>query len=105
MAERPRPNILTACAPVMVAVGVSVVLLGAGAPPPDPREAAGVFPPWWSRAAVFAAAGEAGLVRDLGGLPFIVTVRDPGGRAPERLRQAGALFVVAPAGTAVCISS
>jgi hypothetical protein len=98
------PISLSVLAPVAIAVATSAVLLIAGAPPPDGHDAAGVFPPWWSRAAVFAAASQAGAVRDLGGVPFIVTVRDLGGRAPQRLRQAGALFIVAPAGTAACAS-
>jgi len=90
--------------PPLVTAGVAVVLLAAGSVSPDPREAAGVFPPWWSREAVFSAAGQAGVIRDLGAAPFIVTVRASDGRAAQRLRQAGALFIVAPAGSAACSS-
>lgn len=93
-----------ALAPALVAVATSAVLLIAGSPPADARDAAGVFPPWWDRTAVFAAASQAGVVRDLGAVPFIVTVRDQSGHAAQRLRTAGALFIVAPAGSAACIS-
>ncbi|MBI1198331.1 MAG: hypothetical protein GC203_10755 [Phenylobacterium sp.] len=88
----------------LIGLSSAVLLVVTGAPPPDPHEAAGVFPPWWSRGRVFAAAGEAGAVRDLGAVPFIVVVRDPEGRAPQRLRRAGALFSVSPAGTAACLN-
>ncbi|WP_296595139.1 hypothetical protein [Phenylobacterium sp.] len=84
-----------------VALVTAVVLLAASRAP-DPHVAAGVFPPWWSRSAVVAAAAQAGVIRDLGAAPFIVVVRDPEGRAQARLRQAGALFSVGPAGSAVC---
>jgi hypothetical protein len=88
----------------LIAIASAVLLVATGAPPSDPHDAAGVFPPWWSRSRVFAAAGEAGAIRDLGAAPFIVVVRDPQGRAPERLRRAGALFSVSPAGVAACLN-
>ena len=92
-------------APALVTVVTSAFLLVAGSPPPaDARDAAGVFPPWWDRTVVFSAASQAGVVRDLGAVPFIVTVRDQSGHAAQRLRAAGALFIVAPAGSAACIS-
>ena len=89
---------------VAAAVVSAAVLVATGSRAPDAREAAGVFPPWWGRSAVIAAAGQAGAIRDLGAVPFIVVVRDPGGQAARRLREAGALFTVAPAGAAICIS-
>ncbi|MBJ7410207.1 MAG: hypothetical protein JHD15_07555 [Phenylobacterium sp.] len=92
-----------------VALGVSLVtvlataaVLLAASRTPDPYVAAGVFPPWWTRTAVIAAAGQAGSIRDLGAAPFIVVVRDPEGRVQARLRAAGALFSVGPAGSAAC---
>lgn len=84
-----------------VALATAAVLLAASRAP-DPHVAAGVFPPWWSRSAVVAAAAHAGAIRDLGAVPFIVVVRDPAGRAQARLRQAGALFSVGPAGSTAC---
>lgn len=84
-----------------VALTTAVVLLLASRTP-DPYVAAGVFPPWWTRSAVIAAAARAGPIRDLGAAPFIVVVRDPGGRVQARLREAGALFSVGPAGSAAC---
>ncbi len=85
------------------AIGVfsAAVLLGASRSP-DPTEAAGVFPPWWSRQAVLSAAGRAGVIRDLGAVPFIVVIHDPAGQAQARLRAAGALFSVGPAGSFAC---
>jgi len=87
----------------LVAVATAGVMLVAGAPrPTDGREAAGVFPPWWTAGRVMAAAGQAGVIRQLGGAPFVIVVHDPAGRAPQRLRQAGALFSVAPTGALFC---
>lgn len=86
----------------LIAVASAGVLVVAGSPPVDRREAAGVFPPWWASGDVLAAAGQAGAIRQLGGVPFIVVVHDPAGRAPERLRDAGALFAVAPSGALFC---
>lgn len=73
-----------------------------GARPLDPHEAAGVFPPWWSREASLVAATEAGAVLAVGTLPFIVIVRTPAPDAPARLRAAGALFSIHPEGVAPC---
>lgn len=91
-------------APAGLALASAILLLATGSRSPDAREAAGVFPPWWSRHQVMQAAAAAGQVRDLGAAPFIIVIRDPEGRAAEKLRRAGALFSVAPAGSAVCVS-
>lgn len=99
-----RDVVIGSVASGLIGLTSAALLVTTGAPPIDPHEAAGVFPPWWSRNRVFAAAGAAGVVRDLGAVPFIVVVRDPGGRAPERLQEAGALFSVSPAGTAACLN-
>lgn len=85
-----------------VALTSAAVLAVAGSGASDGRQAAGVFPPWWDSSAVFSAASQAGSVRSLGTLPFIVVVRAPEGRVRERLRRAGALFTVAPPGSADC---
>jgi hypothetical protein len=100
---RPR-NLQTYGLACVLALGSAIVLVATGSRASDGREAAGVFPPWWPAARVISAAAAAGDVRDLGAVPFIVTVRDPGGRAVERLRQSGALFAVAPAGSSTCAS-
>ena len=81
---------------------MSAVVLLASSRAPDPTVAAGIFPPWWSHEAVLAAAGQAGVIRDLGAVPFIVVIRDPAGQAQTRLRDAGALFSVGPAGSFAC---
>jgi len=86
----------------LIAVATAGVLVVAGSPPVDSREAAGVFPPWWTPGEVMAAAGAAGAIRQLGGVPFIIVVHDPTGRVSERLRDAGALFAVAPSGALFC---
>lgn len=69
---------------------------------PDPTLAAAVFPPWWTRDQVVAAADRAGGLVDFGSVSFVVTVRDPTGQAQSRLRQAGALFSLPPGGLIVC---
>lgn len=89
-------------AAVAAAVAMSAGVLFVAAAPADPHEAAGVFPPWWNEAATLSAAGRAGAVVGVGALPFIVVVRDPTGRAPSRLRAAGALFSLDARGLAGC---
>lgn len=98
----PSQVILASALSGAIAAASAVVLVVAGSPPQDRREAAGVFPPWWSPGQVLAAAGDAGAIRQLGGVPFVIVVHDPSGRAPERLRRAGALFSVAPDGALFC---
>lgn len=101
MTSKVRESLL-ACA-LCGGIGVmSAGVLLAGSRAPDPTEAAGVFPPWWSQDAVLAAAGQAGVIRDLGAVPFIVVIHDPAGRAQARLQAAGALFSVGPAGSFAC---
>lgn len=85
-----------------IAVASAAVLVVAGPRSGAAHDAAGVFPPWWSRSQVFVAAAGAGDVRSLGTLPFIVVVRDPDGAAQARLRAAGALFSVSPPGASDC---
>lgn len=104
MPPRPGHKLADVAAPLGLAAASAIVLLATGSRSPDAREAAGVFPPWWSRSQVMQAAAAAGQVRDLGAAPFIIVIRDPEGRAAEKLRHAGALFSVAPAGSAVCAS-
>jgi hypothetical protein len=85
-----------------VGLAMSGVVIAVGAAPSDPREAAGVFPPWWPPARSLDAAAQAGAVLAVGAAPFIVIVRDPGGRAPARLRAAGALLSLDAHGLAAC---
>lgn len=101
MSTTVRDSLLASAICGAIGLLTAAVLLGSSKIP-DPAEAAGVFPPWWSQQAVMAAAAKAGVIRDFGAVPFIVVVRDPEGRAQARLRQAGALFSVAPSGTALC---
>lgn len=84
------------------AVGLSFVVLASATAPADAHEAAGVFPPWWAESEALAAASRAGAVQGVGALPFIVSIRDPGGRAARRLRTAGALFTIDPQGLLAC---
>lgn len=104
MTTKPGFKLADAAAPAGLALASAVVLLATGSRSPDAGEAAGVFPPWWSRSQVMQAAAGAGQVRDLGAAPFIIVIRDPDGQAAEKLRRAGALFSVAPSGSAVCAS-
>jgi hypothetical protein len=92
-------SVATAAAAV---AATSVVVVAAAAAPADSRDAAGVFPPWWSQAEALSAASRAGAVLAVGAAPFIVIVRDPAGRAPARLRAAGALFQLDATGLAGC---
>jgi hypothetical protein len=86
---------------LMAIVGVgSMVMLEAR--PADPHEAAGVFPPWWSRRAVVVAASQAGRIVSAGRAPFIIIVRAPQGDVAARLAKSGALFSIDPAAALGC---
>jgi len=76
--------------------------VGFGLGPRDAREAAGVFPPWWSPAQVLAAASAAGPVSAASRQPFVVVVRAPAGDVATRLRRAGALLVLDPGLARAC---
>ena len=95
----PRSSLVFAGLVAMAGVAAATLL---GARPLDPREAAGVFPPWWGREAALVAASDAGSVLAVGALPFIVIVRSDQGDAPSRLRKAGALFSIDPGRVAPC---
>lgn len=87
---------------VAIALASVIALPVLAAAPRDPHHAAGVFPPWWSQAAVLEAASGAGAVLSVGQVPFIVVVRAETGDVPDRLRQAGALFSIDPSQAVAC---
>ena len=64
---------------------------------------AAVFPPWWSAADVFAAAASAGaaIVR-VGGVASVLVVQPAARDGLQRLRDAGAWFVVNPQAVGAC---
>ena len=97
----PAPHSSLVFAGLVAMAGVAAATL-LGARPLDPREAAGVFPPWWGREAALVAASDAGSVLAVGALPFIVIVRSDQGDASVRLRKAGALFSIDPGRVAPC---
>lgn len=71
--------------------------------PSDPRRVAAVFPPWWSAAAVLAAASDAGQVAAAGRLPFIVAVTSEREDLPQVIRAAGAILVFDQDGSSLCL--
>jgi hypothetical protein len=91
-----------------VALGVSGALLGlfaavaVEAQPRTPGRVAAIFPPWWSSARIFGAAGTAGDIAGAGGAPFIVILRGDPAQLSERAREAGALLLLDPALAGVC---
>lgn len=92
-------------APAAGLFAVSLLVLPAlSQPKPDPNVVAGVFPPWWSAAQVMEAAGQAGAIIRLGGLPFIVVVRSEAGDAAARLAASGSLFTLDPLSLAGCLA-
>lgn len=95
----PLPSLVFAGLIALAGVIAAVVL---GDRPADPHIAAGVFPPWWSRQATFAAAAKAGDVVAAGAAPFILVVRSGQDDASVRLRRAGALFSIDPGRAAPC---
>lgn len=96
-----------------VALGAAGVLLSlfaaiaVDAQPRTPGRVAAVFPPWWSPAQIFGAAGSAGDIAGAGGAPFIVILRvsaddlEPSNLS-RRAREAGALLLLDPALAGAC---
>jgi len=78
-----------------------VVPLLAVQPARDGDDLAAVFPPWWNPARVALAAMQGGAVAGYGGAGFVVLV--PRG-VPDRLREAGAWFVLPAAVLGGCAS-
>lgn len=91
-----------------VALGVAAALLGllgavaVEAQPRTPGRVAAVFPPWWSPAQIFGAAGTAGDIAGAGGASFIVILRGDPAQLSERAREAGAWLLLDPALAGVC---
>jgi hypothetical protein len=81
---------------------VWIVALTLRADPADTVVAV-VFPPWWNAARVFAAAASAGaaIVR-VGGISSVLVVQPAARDGLERLRDAGAWFVVNPQAVGAC---
>jgi hypothetical protein len=63
---------------------------------------AAFFPPWWSAARAFEAAGSAGQVSQVGALSTILIVHSTERDLGARLREAGAWLVVNPIDLASC---
>ncbi|EJL34547.1 hypothetical protein PMI01_01604 [Caulobacter sp. AP07] len=83
-------------------VGTLAMAAGAAPPPVKPDRLAVVFPPWWSRAHVTAAAASAGDIVGAGSAPFILILRGDGAGLDARSRRAGALLLLDPAAAGVC---
>ena len=66
---------------------------------------AALFPPWWTSARAFAAAGAAGEIVGVGAVPWVVIVKSDGPGLPARLRQAGAALILPAYGSGPCGSS
>lgn len=102
-ASSPIRRRLAPWAPALVLALAGLVGAAAAAGRPlDEREAAGVFPPWWSQEAALVAASQAGAVVAVGQAPFVIVVRAPEGDVAGRLRRAGALFSIDPAQARAC---
>jgi hypothetical protein len=68
----------------------------------DPSSAAAIFPPWWSAAEAFAAAGSAGEVTRIGAFASVLIVHSKAPALADRLRKAGALLILDPVQLALC---
>ncbi|WP_158817857.1 hypothetical protein [Methylocapsa sp. S129] len=68
----------------------------------DSASAAAVFPPWWSPARAFEAAGAAGEVTRIGAFSSVLIVHSREPALAERLRKAGALLILDPVQLALC---
>ena len=95
-------TVLSFAPAALIGLAGIVAAFGFGLGPRDDREAAGVFPPWWSSAQVIAAASAAGPISAASRQPFVVVVRAPTGDVAGRLRRAGALLVLDPGLARAC---
>jgi hypothetical protein len=69
----------------------------------DRRSVAAVFPPWWSAARAFEAAGSAGEIARTGAYSSILIVHSTQPALAARLRKAGAFLVLDPMRLARCM--
>jgi len=85
-------------------IGVASLFAAAslGLRPADAREAAGVFPFWWSEARVISAAANAGQIVAVGAAPFVVIARTDAPNVAQALRAQGAWLVIDPGLAAAC---
>src|SRR5262245_35054824 len=98
---------LEAAALAVFALASFLLVARIGLAPRDPSQGVGVvFAPWTGADAAFVRAVEAGgrFVR-FGGLPFIVVVTPEADDYADRVRSAGALFIVDPLILAACLPS
>jgi hypothetical protein len=86
-----------------------VMLVAATAASFAPSEAVGapvaaIFPPWWDAPQVMAgvAVADAEILRE-GATPFVLVVSDDAPDLSDRLRAAGAWFVLDPVAAAACL--
>jgi len=83
--------------------GVSLcVTVAVGLHPKDPRQAAGVFPLWWSQGRAMNAAARAGNVVAVGAAPFVVVARSETPDIAAALRAQGAWLIIDPGLAAAC---
>jgi hypothetical protein len=83
----------------LIAVGL---LAGLPAPAADSPRVAAVFPPWWTRERIWAAAAAVGDVLDAGASPSVVVFRRNGKGLEQRLGKAGAILLLDPRSFAGC---
>jgi len=94
--------------PILLCIAISLLGIAGSigaAIPGDSSEVAAIFPPWWSAARAFAAAGDAGDIVSSGSLPFILIVQSQQPGLGTRLQAAGAIVVLRPLALGGCESS
>lgn len=75
------------------------------AKPGDDSSIVAVFPPWWSASRALAAASDVGAVLNGGAFSFVLVVQSQRPGLGDRLRAAGALFLLNPQGFGGCGST
>lgn len=95
-------SVVPALAFALASLAVAVVL---SAGPRSPNEIAAVFPPWWTPAQAFEAAGRAGAVTRVGGADSVMIVVSSDTFLAQRLYAEGALLLLDPVVTGLCGTS
>lgn len=100
--KRSRRVLERSFAALATAFATLFMTMSAAAAPVDADRVAAIFPPWWSGARSVDAAASAGDLAGAGAHRSILIVSSSTPGLNDRLRRAGALFVLSPGLAGLC---